>query len=87
MYLKGVGVERNLDEAFKLFERGARDGDGWAMNNLGGMYEMGWGTPKDLVKAKDYYSLGAAKGIAMATQNMARLTAPAGATATIAPKQ
>ncbi len=87
MYLKGAGVGRSLDEAFKLFVRGAADGDGWAMNNLGGMYEMGWGTPKDLSKAKDYYNQAAAKGIAMATQNLARLTPPAGATATIAPKQ
>lgn len=86
MYLKGAGIERNLDEAFKLFERGAKDGDGWAMNNLGGMYEMGWGTVKDLVKAKDYYNQAAAKGIAMANQNIARLTAPTGSTATIAPK-
>ncbi len=87
MYLKGAGVERNLDEAFKLFVRGATDGDGWAMNNLGGMYEMGWGTAKDLAKAKDYYNQAAAKGIVMATQNLTRLTPPAGATATIVPKQ
>jgi uncharacterized protein len=86
MYLKGAGIERNLDEAFKLFQRGAQDGDGWAMNNLGGMYEMGWGAPKDLTKAKDYYGQAAAKGIVMATQNLARLTAPAGSTATIVTK-
>jgi uncharacterized protein len=86
MYLKGLGITRNLDEAFKLFERAAKDGDGWAMNNLGGMYEMGWGAPKDLAKAKDYYQQAATKGITMATQNLTRLTVPAGATSSLPAK-
>ena len=45
LYLEGKGVTRDLGEAFKLFERAAAQNDPWGLNNLGGMYEMGWGTP------------------------------------------
>jgi TPR repeat protein len=34
---------------------------------------MGWGTAKNLDKANEYYAKAAAKGIVMATQNLARL--------------
>ena len=73
LYLKGLGVERDLNKAFALFDTAAKAEDGWALNNLGGMYEMGWGTTKNIEKAKDYYGRAAAKGIAMSTQNLARL--------------
>jgi uncharacterized protein len=83
LYLKGLGVERSLPEAFKLFSSGAEHGDGWGMNNLGGMYEMGWGTTKDMAKAQEYYTKAAAAGIVMANQNLARLKVPAGATSSL----
>ena len=73
LYLKGLGVNRDLAKAFELFESAAKAQEGWALNNLGGMYEMGWGTSKDIEKAKVYYGRAAAKGIAMAAQNLARL--------------
>ena len=47
LYLEGKGVTRDLGEAFKLFESAAAQNDPWGLNNLGGMYEMGWGTPAE----------------------------------------
>ena len=73
LYLKGLGVDRDLNKAFSLFDAAAKAEDRWSLNNLGGMYEMGWGTTKDIEKAKDYYGRAAAKGIAIASQNLARL--------------
>ena len=74
LYLNGKGVERNVSEAFKLFESAARQGDGWGLNNLGGMYEMGWGVAKDRSKAATYYKQAVEKGIEPAQANLARLT-------------
>ena len=76
LYLEGKGVSRDLGEAFKLFERAAAQGDGWALNNLGGMYEMGWGTPPNRDKALDYYRQALAKGIVSAQSNIDRVSAP-----------
>ena len=67
------GVSRDLAEAFKLFERAANQGDGWGLNNLGGMYEMGWGAPKDHAKAATYYKQALEKGITSAQTNLARV--------------
>lgn len=75
MYLKGLGTERDLVKAFAAFESAAKANDGWGFNNLGGMYEMGWGTAKNLEKAKENYGLALAHGIAMADQNLKRLSA------------
>ena len=62
-------------EPFKLFERAANQGDGWGLNNLGGMYEMGWGAPRNRDKAVELYRQAAAKGIAAAQENLQRLSA------------
>ena len=72
--MNGKGVSRDLPEAFKLFERAANQGDGWGLNNLGGMYEMGWGVPKDPKKAATYYKQAMDKGITSAQSNLARVT-------------
>jgi hypothetical protein len=69
-----------VNEAFKLFELAANQGDGWGLNNLGGMYEMGWGVAKDRAKAANYYKQAAAKGIVSGQDNLVRLT-PAAAPA------
>jgi TPR repeat protein len=73
LYLQGKGVTRDLTEAFKLFELAAGQNDKWGLNNLGGMYEMGWGTAKDIAKAKDYYGQAAAKGNSAGKDNLKRL--------------
>src|SRR6185503_18106986 len=43
------------------------------MNNLGGMYEMGWGTPADKNKAIEAYTKAAQKGNQLARDNLRRL--------------
>jgi uncharacterized protein len=47
MFLSGKIVPRNLSRAFSLFQQAAEQGDHWGLNNLAGMYEMGWGTQQD----------------------------------------
>jgi TPR repeat protein len=59
--------------ALKLFSEAADKGDAWALNNLGSLHEMGWGTGKDVVKAREYYRAAIAKGNQMAQANLARL--------------
>ncbi len=62
-----------LQKHLNLFQKAADAGDGWGLNNLGSMHEMGWGVPKDLDKAKQFYAQAAAKGNAMAPLNLSRL--------------
>ena len=74
LYLKGNGVTRDLGQAFKLFERAAAQNDPWGLNNLGGMYEMGWGTMIDKPKALDLYKQALATGNQNARKNIERLS-------------
>ena len=62
-----------MAEAFKLFQQAANQGDGWGLNNLGGMYEMGWGVAKDRAKAAGFYKQAAEKGIEPAQANLTRI--------------
>ncbi|MBX9695512.1 MAG: sel1 repeat family protein, partial [Cyanobacteria bacterium] len=55
MYYKGQGLEKNLSEARKWFEEGAREEDGMSNFYLGKMYARGEGVEKDLEKAKSYF--------------------------------
>ena len=77
LYLRGTGVNRDLAEAFKLFEAAASQNDSWGLNNLGGMYEMGWGIPADKMKALELYKQALAAGNVQAKQNIERLEAAA----------
>ena len=60
-------------EAGVALAQAAKAGDAWGLNNLGSMYEMGWGTTKDIAKAKEFYGQAAAKGNASAAANLKRL--------------
>jgi uncharacterized protein len=71
--VKGEGVPQDRNEAFKQFSSAAEAGDAWGLNDLGSMYEMGWGTTKDLAKAKQFYGEAAAIGNASAAANLKRL--------------
>jgi TPR repeat protein len=73
LYLEGKGVSRDLGKAFGLFERAAAQNDPWGLNNLGGMYEMGWGTTADRTKALELYRQALAVGNGKAQQNIDRL--------------
>jgi TPR repeat protein len=78
LYLEGKGVSRDIVRAFKLFESAAGQNDPWGLNNLGGMFEMGWGTPADAARALALYRQSLAQGNAKARQNIDRLEAKAG---------
>jgi hypothetical protein len=75
MYLTGKGTERSLLRAFENFERSANLGDHWGLNNLGGMYEMGWGVAKDTRRALEFYGRAVEAGNKPAQDNFARLSA------------
>ena len=46
------------------------------MNNLAGMYEVGWGVPRDPEKAKSLYTSSALTGNTSAIENLKRLGQP-----------
>src|SRR4029079_12065845 len=56
-----------------LFQRSANQGYDWGMNNLGGLYEKGWGTEQDLAKALFLYRDAAAKGNDAAAKSVKRI--------------
>ena len=61
----------------------------WGLNNLGAMYQKGWGTPIDLDKAKINFKKAADLGNETAKANLAKLegtAAPAPAAPAEAPK-
>ena len=66
-------MARDLNKAFTLFQAAAAQRDPWGLNNLGGMYEMGWGTTVDKTKALDFYQQALAAGNDKAQQNIERL--------------
>ncbi|PKK67943.1 HCP-like protein, partial [Rhizophagus irregularis] len=55
----GKGVEKNVSEALKYFEKAAEDGHKVAMYTVGNMYYNGIGCTKDIEKAKYYMKLAA----------------------------
>jgi TPR repeat protein len=75
MYLNGSLGSKDVDKAVALFQRSASQGDDWGLNNLGGMYEMGWSVDKDPQKALDLYKQSWDKGNDRAKENFDRLTA------------
>ena len=64
---------RDYARAMKLYQVAAANGDGWAINNIGLLYEEGRGVPADLAKAADYFRQAADRGEYHGFQNMARL--------------
>ncbi|CAB4433588.1 unnamed protein product [Rhizophagus irregularis] len=58
----GKGVDKNVSEALKYFEKAAEDGVVVAMYNVGNMYYNGVGCTKDIDKAKNYIELAVYNG-------------------------
>ena len=74
MYLSGKGgLEEDYAKAFELFQSSANQGYDWGMNNLGGLYEKGWGTEQDMAKALFLYREAAAKGNEAAQKSAKRI--------------
>ena len=74
MHLNGKGTPRDFAKAFALFKLAADQGDGWGLNNLAGMYEMGWGVAQDPKQASALYRKAAEAGNSAAGDNLKRLT-------------
>ena len=66
MYHDGVGVDKNLAEAIKLYQMAAEQGSADAQNTIGSMYEHGEGVNKDFAEAAKWYRLAADQGEAVA---------------------
>ena len=62
LYSRGDGVEKNLPEAFKWWQRAAAKGDAVAQFSLGRMYHYGQGITKDPSEALRWYRLSADQG-------------------------
>ena len=52
LYVEGIGVERDLDKAFTLLQKGARGGNDAARLYVGYALLTGTGTPADVTKAR-----------------------------------
>jgi len=62
IYEVGQGVEADLDEARRWYERGAAAGDGIAMYALGRLYEFAIGVERDYAQAFAWYAQSALTG-------------------------
>jgi len=62
MYVRGAGVEKNLEEAYKWFKASAEKGDVIAQYHLGLSYFEGEGVKKDLGEAYFWLALASAQG-------------------------
>ena len=56
--------------ALRAFRAEAEEGDAQAENNIGYMYEYGWGVPQDYNKAMKWYKRAAKKSLAEAEYNV-----------------
>lgn len=74
-YAEGRGVQPNLEEAARWFERAANREIAPAQYRLGSLYEKGQGVKKDLEQARRLYRAAAEKGNGKAMHNLAVLHA------------
>ena len=62
LYLRGDGLERNVERAVELFRSAATKGLRAAEKNLGELYAEGAGVPRDDALAAHWFGLAAAQG-------------------------
>ena len=62
IYLKGGGVEADINKALAWYLQAASAGDGDAMGRLGTIYQLGDGVPADLAAARQWYEKAARAG-------------------------
>jgi localization factor PodJL len=77
-FAEGKGIEPNLDEAAKWYDRAAQAGVVPAIFRLGTLYEKGLSVKKDADIARRYYLQAAERGNAKAMHNLAVLDADGG---------
>src|SRR5580658_4678658 len=73
LYLEGLGVAKNLDEAFRLFRLAADQGHAQAEFRVGEMREKGWGAPPNYAEAQRWYQKAADGGDPEAAESLAEL--------------
>ena len=73
MYLKGIGTLMNYEEALKRFLIAAEDHQTNALRNIGDIYYHGWGVPRNVELARNYYSQAVFEGDMLALENDANL--------------
>ena len=62
--------EKQYDKALLYYQLAADQGNSGAQNNLGIMYDYGYGVEKSYQKAVEYYQLAADKGFARVHNNL-----------------
>ena len=77
-FAEGKGIESNLDEAAKWYDRAAQAGLVPAIFRLGTFYEKGLSVKRDVDIARRYYLQAAERGNAKAMHNLAVLDADGG---------
>lgn len=74
-YTEGDGIDADLSEAAKWYQKAADKGLAPAQYRLASLYEKGRGVDQDIAKAKEWYSRAAEAGNAKAMHNLAVLYA------------
>ena len=67
------GKSKNYTEAAKNYRKAAEQGHADGQNNLGFMYDYGYGVTKDISQAKYWYKKAAVKGHELAKDNLKTL--------------
>ena len=71
MYQAGLGTQKNLKEAFKIYQEAANEGNNAnAQFNTGLMYLKGEGVEKDSSKTFEYWTKSSEQGYEVATNNL-----------------
>ena len=69
MYTTGLGVEKNLHTAFKLYLKAAQLGSAEAQNQLGKIYITAQGVTRDPIESRKWFLKAAEQGYAEAIYN------------------
>lgn len=69
-YFDAAVVERDIAKAVKYYTMGAEWGDARAQEDLGTLFDKGWGVPQDLSKAAKWYEASARQGHPSAQYNI-----------------
>jgi len=75
MYARGMGVSRNLDQAFKWHQESALQGYALAQFFLGLMYADGQAVPRNAARGASWLRVAAAQGLSVAQFNLGAMYA------------
>jgi TPR repeat protein len=73
MFFKGIGVERDYEEAHRWFLKSAKQGASNSQGFLGILYEQGLGVSRDLEESLRWYTLAVRQGNLEAQYNLGRM--------------